>query len=199
MTDKKIHNVFLILLVSSILCVTITYADASPVDTTYPGGSGEIMIHTQGIINTSTDSIQIINISNYSYIFGSNQFYSPEYARFFLSQIKYWKVEAPPHLNVSEPDITIVNHYTNTVYQYSNLKVKVPFYVHKDAPVGDYRFTLTFFDEKGSPLLNVTGTVLVCSSEMSAKLTGLGRKLGFALLIIIFLIVCVWAYNKISS
>ena len=174
MSDKRIHNIFLILLVVFLLSITVGHVNASFI-ASYPGGSDEI------------DTI--IEIFN-----GSNHFYPPQAARFFLSQIKYWEAEAP-HLNVSEPNITIVDHYINAVYQYSELEASVPFHVHKDAPVGDYKFTLTFFDRGGSSLLNVTGTVRVCSSEMTAKLTNLGFLLWIFGMIAVFLILVVIIYS----
>jgi len=162
--NRRIRNILLVLSI----CILLSASMGCIEDATYPGGSGEI-----------EGAIEIIG--------GKNHFDSSWAARSYLYQIEYWKAEVP-YLDVGEPEFTIVDHSRNYVYQYSSFKATVPFKVHKDAPAGDHRFTITCFDTSGSPLLKVTGTVNVCSSEKAAGLKngGIMLVIGIVLLVIGF-------------
>jgi len=94
----------------------------------------------------------------------------------------------------------IVDHSRNYVYQYSSFKATVPFKVHKDAPAGDHRFTITCFDTSGFPLLKVTGTVNVCSSEKAAGLKngGIMLVIGIVLLVIGFVLLVIGFFSLVG-
>ena len=95
----------------------------------------------------------------------------------------------------------IVDHSRNYVYQYSSFKATVPFKVHKDAPAGDHRFTITYFDTSGFPLLKVTGTVNVCSSEKAAGLKkgGIMLVIGIVLLVIGFVLLVIGFFSLVGG
>lgn len=108
----------------------------------------------------------------------------------YLLRIDSWEWEMDGSItDVGRPSFTIVNQSVDNQYSHSYLKTTAPvaLRIRYNASSGIHGFKVTGFDQRHSPMVEVTGSVLVYPSKTMARWSNVAAVVVIGIAFLLFL------------